>query len=139
VRTEVALGCGIAVRIDIKSVVRAGLHATLAANAALVVEVYDSIRTAEEGVGGADFDAGGSVTMVTSHHPKVAPGLRELSGLHIFHPRSKHSDGNLVLFFTSQGTCVTADTSLVIDDKPIAHKASVLYRRGEFRIAVPEL
>src|SRR5262245_6103456 len=44
---EIALGRRVAVRIDVKRVVGAGLHARLAADAALVVEIDDAVGAAE--------------------------------------------------------------------------------------------
>ena len=121
-RAEIALGGGVAIGVDVKSIVGTGLHATLAADTAAIIEVYDSIRTAEERVGGTNLDAGGVVAVVTSHHAKMALAVRELAGLHVFDPSSKDSDRDLVLLFARYGTGVTANTSILVDDEPVAHK-----------------
>ena len=130
VRTEVAFGRGVAVGIDVESVVGAGLHAALASDTTLIVKVYDSIRTAEEGVGGADLNAGSIVTVVTSHHPEVAPGVGKFSRLHILQPGAKHSHRDLMLFLASQSARVAADTSLVIDHESITHRENMYCTEG---------
>src|SRR5215831_20903000 len=122
VRTEIALGRGVAVGIDIERIVGAGLHATFAADTATIVEVYDSIRTAEEGVGGTNLNARSVVAVVTSHHAKVTPGLGELAGLHVLHPCSKDPDGDLVFLLARHGAGVAPDTSILVDNEPVAHK-----------------
>jgi hypothetical protein len=121
-RTEIALGRGVVVGIDIERIVGAGLHAAFATDTAAIVEIYDSIRTAEERVRGANFDAGRVVAVVTSHHAEVSPGLGELAGLHVFHPGSEDSDGDLVFFLAGNRTGVAADTSILVDNEPVAHK-----------------
>jgi hypothetical protein len=121
VSTEVAFGGGVGVGIDIEGVIRAGLHASLAADTSLVVEVYDSIRAAVESVGGTNLSAGGRITVVTSHHAEVAAGVRKFTFFNIFHPGAKHSNRHLVLLFARHGTGVTANTSILINYKSVAH------------------
>ena len=129
-RAEIALGCGVAVGIDIECIVRAGLHAAFATDTAAIVEVYDSIRTAEEGVGGANLNAGSVIAVVTSHHAKVALGVWKLAGLHVFHPCSKNSDGDLVFLLARHRTGVAANTSILVDNEPVAHKRTTYCTEG---------
>jgi hypothetical protein len=121
-RTEVALRRCVSPWIDVKRIVRASLHAALAADTALIVEVYDPIRTAEEGVGGTDLNARSVIAVVTSHHAEIAPGLRERAGLYVFHPCSKNSEGDLVFLFAGHRAGVTANTSILVNNEPVAHK-----------------
>jgi hypothetical protein len=93
-----------------------------------MIEVYDSIRTAEEGVGGANLDAGSVVTVVTSHYAEVASGFGELAGLHVFHPGPEHSDGHLVFLFTRHRARVTPDTSVLVDNEPVAHNGHIVQK-----------
>jgi hypothetical protein len=102
------------------------LHAAFAADTAAIVEIYNSIRTAEEGVGGTNLDAGSVVAMVTSHHAEVAPGLGELAGLHVFHPGSEDSDGDLVFLLARHCAGVAADASILVNNEPVAHKRTVI-------------
>jgi hypothetical protein len=119
--TEIAFGCGIVIGINIEGIVRAGLHTSFAANTSPVVEVYDSIRTAVESVGGTNLDAGSSVAVVTSHHAEVAAGVRKFALFDVFHPGAKDSNGHLVFLFARHGTGVTANTSILIDNESVAH------------------
>jgi hypothetical protein len=125
-RTEVALGRGVVVGIDIECIVGAGLHAAFATDTAAIVEIYDSIRTAEERVGGTNLDAGSVVAVVTSHHAEVAPGLGELAGLHVFDPGSEDSDGDLVFLLARHCAGVAADASILVNNEPVAHKRTVI-------------
>jgi hypothetical protein len=88
----------------------------------LVVEVYDSIGAAVESVGGTNLSAGGRIAVVTSHHAEVAAGVRKFALLDVFHPGAKHSNGHLVLLFARHGTGVTANTSILINYKSVAHE-----------------
>jgi hypothetical protein len=128
--TEVAFGRGIAVGIDIERVIGAGLHAAFATDTAAIVKIYDSIRTAEEGVGGTNLDAGSVVTVVTSQHAEVALGLGELASLYVFHPRSEDSDGDLVFLLARHRAGVTADTSILVNNEPVAHKRTTYCTEG---------
>jgi hypothetical protein len=119
--TEVTFGGGVGVGVDVESVVRAGLHASFAANASLVVEIDDSIRTAIESVGGANLSAGGRIAVVTSHYAEVAAGVRECAFLDVFHPGAKNPNGHLVFLFARHSTSVTANTSILIDNESVAH------------------
>jgi hypothetical protein len=75
-------------------------------------------------VGGADLDAGRIAAVVTSHDPKVAFGLRELAGLHVFHPGSKHSDRDLMFLFARHRAGMAANTSVLVDYESITHKST---------------
>jgi hypothetical protein len=68
--------------------------------------------------------------MVTSHHAEVAPGLGELASLYVFHPRSEDSDGDLVFLLARHRAGVTADTSILVDNEPVAHKRTTYCTEG---------
>src|SRR5712692_1592474 len=57
VRAEVALRGRVRLGVNVERVVGAGLHAGLAADAALAVEIDDAVGTAEERKRRADFNA----------------------------------------------------------------------------------
>jgi hypothetical protein len=118
---EVALCRRVAIRVDIKSVVRARLHAGLATDAALVVEVDDAIVPAKKRHRRTDLDARSIVAVVAAKHGKVAPGLWINALLDILHPGPIHSDGDVVLFFACHRASMTADATVLIDDKSVAH------------------
>lgn len=121
-RAEITFCCCVVIGIDIEGVIRAGLHAALAANTSLIVEVDDSVRTPVESFGGADGDAGGRIAVVTSHHPEVPAGVRVLALLHILDPGTKYAQGHLVLFLAGDGAGMAANAPVLINDEAVAHE-----------------
>src|SRR6185437_14790781 len=122
VRAEVALGCCVVVGIDIEGVIRAGLHAALAANTSLVVKVDDSVRTPVESFGGTNGDARGRIAVVTSHHSEMTAGVRVLALLHVLDPGAKDAHRHLVLFFAGDGAGMAANAPVLINDEAVAHE-----------------
>jgi hypothetical protein len=59
--------------------------------------------------------------MVTSHHPEMAAGVRKFTLFHVLDPGAEHTQRNLVLLFARHGTGVTANTSVLIDNKAVTH------------------
>jgi len=66
VRAKVALHRGVLVRVDVERVVRARLHAGLAADAAARVEVDDAVGSPEERFRRADLDARGVLAVIAA-------------------------------------------------------------------------
>ena len=77
VRAEVAFGRGLGGGVDVERVIRAALHAGLAADAAPRVEVHDPVAAAEERGRRADLDAGRVVAVVAAGDLERAARLRE--------------------------------------------------------------
>jgi len=98
------------------------LHAALAANTSTIIKIYDSIRTAVEGFGGTNVDTGSRVAVITSHHAEVAAGVRKFTFLYVLDPGAKDPNWNLVFLFARHRTGVTADTSVLVNDKAVAHE-----------------
>src|SRR5678815_3469741 len=73
-------------RIYVERVVGAALHAGLAADAALAVEVHDSVPAPEEGRGRTDLDAGRILAMVAAGDLEGAARVGEHALLDVFHP-----------------------------------------------------
>src|SRR5258708_31260345 len=121
-RAKVALGRGVAVGINIKSVVRTGLHAAFAANAELVVKIDNSIRASKKCVGRADRGAGSGVAVVTSHHAEVAAGVGILTFFDVFHPGAKYADSDLVLLFVRHVAGVSGDTSVLDEYESVSQR-----------------
>src|SRR6185437_10374598 len=65
VRAEVALGGGVAVRIHVDGIVRTGLHARLAADTGVVVEIDQAIGPLVHRGDRADLDTGRFVAVIT--------------------------------------------------------------------------
>jgi len=97
------------------------LHAAFAANTSRIIKIYDSIRAAVKSMGGTNLDAGGRIAVITSHDAEVAAGVRELAFLNILHPGAKDTDRHLVFLFARHRTGVTANTSVLINYKAVAH------------------
>jgi hypothetical protein len=118
---EVALSRGVVVGIDVESIVRTGLHASLATDAAPVVEINDSISSPVERAGGTDFRTRRIVAMVAPHHPEVAGGVGELALFDVLDPSAKYTNGHLVFLFARDCAGVTPDTPVLVDDKSVSH------------------
>ena len=118
-RTVVAFGGGVRVGINIECVVGTGLHASLAADTAAIVEIDDPVTAAEQSRDRANFHAGSIVAMIATHHGEQATRLRELPFFDIFDPRSIYTDGNFVLAFAGDRAGMTADTAAVINDESV--------------------
>src|ERR671918_559658 len=85
-RAVVALGGGAGVGVNVERVVRAGLHAGLAADTSAAVEVYDAVVAPVERHRRADGDARGVVAVVAAQHGEVAPRVGKRPLLHVLHP-----------------------------------------------------
>ena len=117
----VALGRGLGLGVDVERVVGARLHARLAADAAVPVEVHDAVGPAIERHRRADRHAGRVVAVVAAHHAEVAPGVREHALLDVLHPRAVHPQRDLVLLLAGHRAGVTADALALIDDEAVSH------------------
>jgi len=130
VRTEVALGRGVGVGIDVEGVVGASLQAGLAPDAPTAVEIDDAVGTTVEGDGRTDRHARRVVTVVAPEDGEVPPGVRVLPLLDVLHPRPEGAEGHAVLFLAGDGARVTADAARLVDDEAVAHAARRLSRAG---------
>jgi len=121
VRAEITFGRGPGIGIDVQGVVGAGLHAGLATDAALIVEIDDAVASPEKGPGGTDLYAGGVIAVVASQDPKVTFGVGKLAFLDVFDPRPIDSDRDIVLFLAGYRAGMTADAAVLVDDETVAH------------------
>ena len=94
---EVALVGGAGVGVDVQRVVGAGVHARLAADAVVIIEVDDAVRGPEKRIRRADRHARRVVAVVASHHRKRSAGVGERSGLDVFQPRAVYAERYVVL------------------------------------------
>ena len=102
------------------------MHATLAANAAPAVEIDDAIGATVECSGRTDFDAWRGITMIAAHHAEVAAGVRERTFFDVLYPGPKYPDRHLVLLFARHRASMTANTSILVDYKAIAHVDEII-------------
>jgi hypothetical protein len=106
------------------------LHAALAPDAAVAVEVDDAVGAAVKRAGRADLNAGSCVAMIAAHDPEMAAGVRELALLDVLYPGAKHADGYVILFLARHRAGMTPDASILIEHKAIAHEGYLLLLAG---------
>ena len=122
VRAVMALGCGVGVRIDIKRVVGTRLHASLAADAAVVIKIDNAVKAPVQCARRANLNAGSAVTVIAAENAKVPAGMGKLAFLDVLHPGSKHTHWNLVFLLAGYGAGVTTDAAVLVDDKAVTHE-----------------
>ncbi len=106
-------------RVKVESVIRACLHARLAANTAAAVEIDYAVLTTKERAGWTDRDAWCVIAVIAAHHAKMAAGMRKGTFFNVFDPGAKDTQRDAVLFLARQSTRVASDTSVMIDDKAV--------------------
>ena len=120
-RAKIALLSGVCVWVYVERVVRTSLHARLTADAALMIEVDNTVGSAKKSDGGANFNAGSVVAVVAAEHRKVSSRVGVAALFDILHPCAIYAYSDVVLFFTGNRASVTADATVLIDDKSVAH------------------
>src|SRR6266702_2230365 len=125
VRTIVALRSGIAIRINVKRIIGTRLHARLATDAAIGVEVHNAILALIEGFGRTNSHARCIVTMIAAVDQKIAPRVGELTLFDILYPRAINTDRNIMFGLARHGAGMTADTlALVYNKRVFRHHSS---------------
>src|SRR3989442_921333 len=124
VRAEVALLCGVGVWIDVQRVVGAGLHARLAADAAVAVEIDDAVIASEQRSHRTDRNARRVVAMIAPEHREEAPSVGILALLDVLDPSAKCADGNFVFGLAGDRAGVAADAPAMVDDEAVFHLVS---------------
>jgi hypothetical protein len=61
--------------------------------------------------------------MIATQHREMAAGIGIAALFYILHPRAIYADGDVVLFFAGDGTGVTADAPVLIDQESVTHGA----------------
>jgi hypothetical protein len=59
--------------------------------------------------------------MIATEHREVPAGIRVAPLFNILHPCAIHAYRDVVLFFAGHRAGVTADATILIDDKSVAH------------------
>lgn len=120
--TEVALRRRVRVRVNVESVVGAGLRTRFTADTSAVVEVDDAILAGKQRAGWADADAGCVDAVVAAGHLKLATDGRKLATFDVFDPGSIDADGHQMLRLASNRTGVAAYADPVVDYKTVTHE-----------------
>src|SRR6185437_3372341 len=122
VRAEVALRRRIAVRIHVDGIVRTGLHARLAADTRVVIEIDQAIGPLVHRGDRTDLDTGRFGAVITSKDGEVAFDFWKGADFDVLDPSAEGADGDVVLGFARGGTGMTAYTSGLVDDPgPAGH------------------
>jgi hypothetical protein len=95
------------------------LHARLAADAAVGVEVDDAIVSFVESRGRANLDTGGVGAVIAPHDREEPLGLGPGALLDVLDPGAIDAKGNVVLGFTGNRAGMTTNAVVLIDYKPV--------------------
>ena len=107
--------------VYVERVVGTGLHAGLTADAAALVEVYDTVFAVVQRFHWTDFHAGRVGAMVAAHHRKQAARIGEDPFFDLFHPGPVDPQGDVVFCLTGGGAGMAANALSVVYDKPVLH------------------
>jgi len=118
---EIALSRGVVIRIDVQSIVRTSLHASLAPDAPPVVEINDSIGPPVQRGSGTDFRTRRVIAVVAPHHPEVARCIRELPLFNVLYPGTENTNWDLVFLLARNRAGMTPNTTVLIDDESVSH------------------
>jgi hypothetical protein len=118
---EVAFSSGITIGIDVERVIWTSLHAGLTADAALVVKIHNPVGSAKKRDGGTNFNARSVIAMIAAEHREVSSRIWVAALFDILHPCAIHAHRDVMLFFARHRAGVTADATVLIDDKSVAH------------------
>ena len=127
---EVALVGRVGLGVDVDRVVGTCVHAALAADAVVVVEVDHAVGRAVEGVGRADRHARGVVAVIAPHHGEVPAHVRERAGLDVLDPRAVDSERDVVLALAGDGAGVAADAGIAVEQEAESGHRSPVGRSG---------
>jgi hypothetical protein len=121
-RAKMAFSCRAIVGVHVNRIVGTGLHAGLTTNAAIGIEIDNSIFTLVHRRHRTDGDAGRLLAMVAARHLKHASRIRKDSLLNVLNPGSIDAYRHLVLSLASDGAGVASDALAVIDYKAVFHE-----------------
>ena len=124
-RAEVALLGGVGVRVYVQSVVRTRLHAGLATDAPVSIEVDDAVVAAKESCHRTDRYARSVFAVIASEHRKEAASVGEFALFDVLNPRSKSAEWYFVFRLARYSAGVAADTLSMVYDKPVFHLESL--------------
>ena len=107
--------------IDVKRVVRAGLHAGFASDAAAVIEINDAIVALEERAGRTNLDAWRLLAMVAAHHAEMAAGVGKGAFLDVLDPGAEDANRDFMLILAGDRARMASDASVLVDHEAVTH------------------
>src|SRR3982074_3326205 len=108
-RAEMALCRGVIFRVNVNRIVRTGLHARFAPNAAVGIEIDNPVLALIHRGYRADSDAGRFFAVVASSDFKYTTRIREDALLDVLDPRAVDPHGNFIFSFTGDRAGVASD------------------------------
>jgi hypothetical protein len=117
----VALGGRVVVGIDVKCVIRAGLHARLTANASVVVKIDNAVIPGVKSLYWANLYTRSVGAMIAAHDREYPPCIGKFSLFNLFYVGSVDTNRHIVFTFTGGGACVTTDAFSVVNYKSVSH------------------
>ena len=130
VRAEVALLRHPGLLVQVQRVVGAAVHAGLAADAHLRIDVHDAVRALVERRDRTDLDARRIRALIAAQHREVAAHLRERADLGVLHPGAEIAQGDVVLGLAGDRAGVASDATRVVDDETQLHGVNLVGGRG---------
>jgi hypothetical protein len=117
----VALGRRICIGVNVKGIVGTGLHATLAADAAVIVKIHNAVSPGVKCCCGTNFNARCIRTMIAAMDRKFPSAIWENTFLNIFNMSSIYTKGNIMFRLTRNRTGMAANALTIIYDKSVIH------------------
>jgi hypothetical protein len=107
------------VGVYVEGVVWAGLHARLAPDTDIGVEVDDPVVALEEGSGRTDSNTRRVAAVVAAKNRERATGVRPGAFFDVLDPGSIDAKGNLMLGLAGDRAGVTADADVLVYDEAV--------------------
>ena len=111
--------------IDIDGIVGAGLHARLAADASVRVEIDNAVFALIHRGHRADGDTRRIFTVIAAGDLKNAAGVGKRALFDVLHPSAIYGEDTWFSVLHATVQSVTADTLAVIDDESVLHSMKV--------------
>src|SRR5262249_44362161 len=83
--------------------------------------VDDAVGSPKKGDGGTNFYARSVIAMIAAEYSEVPARIRVAAFFDVLHPGAIHAHRDVMLFLTGNRAGVTADATILIDDKSVAH------------------
>jgi len=120
-RAKVTFGSGVSRGIHVYGIVGACLHACLATDASVMVNVHDAVRPLKHCADGADMNAWRICAMIAAKDGEMTPYVRERSHLDILDPGAIDAQRDIVLGLARCATSVATDTPRLVDHPGVVH------------------
>ena len=114
--------------VDVERVVGARVHARLAANAVIVLEVNNAVVGAEQRRSRADRHARGVVALVAAHDVELASHVGKGSRLDVLDPGSIDPERNIVLALAGDRAGMTANAIVAVEKEAESCHPNILGR-----------